>query len=204
MDAELESVKGNEEKEKEVRKRYARSRFLAQIGSIGVSTAQSIMGAWASVQDIPYPGNLIAGGIMTAMLAATGITQTAKAKQEMNNAMKAERGGILGGQSHANGGTMLSNGVEAERGEAIINKRSTAAFAPLLSEINSYRGYGAPLISSAPSTGSLLQPTVSDEAIQRIVSATVQGVASIPVVVTEARIEDSIRNVSITRERSYI
>ena len=196
---ELQMAEGNEKKQDEIKKRYAKQKFLTQIASIGISTAQAIMATWAAFAGVP-----IAAAIQSAAIGALGIAQTAQAQKEMNKALKAERGGILGGQSHANGGTMLSNGVEAERGEAIINKRSTAAFAPLLSEINSYRGYGAPLISSAPSTGSLLQPTVSDEAIQRIVSATVQGVASIPVVVSEARIEDSIRNVSITRERSFI
>lgn len=196
---ELQMAEGNEKKQDEIRKRYAKQKFLTQIASIGISTAQAIMATWAA-----FAGNPIAAAIQTAAIGALGIVQTAQAQKEMDKALKAERGGILGGQSHANGGTMLSNGVEAERGEAIINKRSTAAFAPLLSEINSYRGYGAPLISSAPSTGSLLQPTVSDEAIQRIVSATVQGIASIPVVVSEHAITEAQRTVGITRERSFI
>lgn len=196
---ELQMAEGNEKKQAEIKKRYAKQKFLTQIASIAISTSQAILATWAAFAEVP-----IAAAIQSAAIGALGIAQTAQAQKEMNKALKAERGGILGGQSHANGGTMLSNGVEAERGEAIINKRSTAAFAPLLSEINSYRGYGAPLISSAPSTGSLLQPTVSDEAIQRIVSATVQGVASIPVVVSEHAITEAQRTVGITRDRSFI
>lgn len=196
---ELQMAEGNERKQYQIKKRYAKQKFLTQIASIGISTAQAIMATWAAFAEVP-----IAAAIQSAAIGALGIAQTVQAQNEMQKAMKAERGGILGGQSHANGGTMLSNGVEAERGEAIINKRSTAAFAPLLSEINSYRGYGAPLISSAPSTGSLLQPTVSDEAIQRIVSATVQGIASIPVVVSEHAITEAQRTVGITRDRSFI
>ena len=198
-DEEMQMAEGNEKKQYEIKKRYAKQKFLTQIASIGISTAQAIMATWAAFAEVP-----IAAAIQSAAIGALGIAQTAQAQKEMNKALKAERGGILGGQSHANGGTMLSNGVEAERGEAIINKRSTAAFAPLLSEINSYNGYGAPLISSTPSTSSALQSTVSDETIQRIVSATVQGIASIPVVVSEHAITEAQRTVGITRERSFI
>lgn len=203
MDAELEAVKGNEEEEKEVRKKYAKAQFLQQLGGIAINTAEGIMGAWKAYAGIPYVGPALAAAL-SAIIGATGLAQTAAAKSAMNNALKAERGGILGGQSHANGGTMLSNGVEAERGEAIINKRSTAAFAPLLSEINSYNGYGAPLIKSNQYGGGLLNGGISDETIQRIVSATVAGVTSIPVVVSEHNITEAQRTVGITRDRAFI
>lgn len=203
MDAELEAVKGNEEEEKKVRKKYARSQFLQQLGGIAINTAEGIMGAWKAYAGIPYVGPALAAAL-SAIIGATGFAQTVTARNAMNNALQAERGGILGGQSHANGGTMLSNGVEAERGEAIINKRSTAAFAPLLSEINSYNGYGAPLIRSNSSAAASLGGGVSDEAIQKIVSATVAGITAIPVVVSEHSITEAQRTVGITRERSFI
>ena len=203
MEAELEEVGENEAEQQRIRKKYARSKFLAQIGSIGVSTAQAIMEAWSSVAAIMFPGNVIAGGALTAMLAATGIAQTLKARAEMDNALKAARGGILNGKSHAQGGIVLSNGVEAEGGEAIINKRSTAAFAPLLSEINSFNGYGAPLISSASASGGTMG-AASDEMIRRIVAATVEGVTSIPVVVSEHAVTEAQRTVRLTKERSLI
>ena len=49
------------------------------------------------------------------------------------------------GASHANGGVKFAVGGrihEAEGGEAIINKKSTARFRPILSAINSYNGNG--------------------------------------------------------------
>ena len=55
------------------------------------------------------------------------------------------RGGMFHGASHANGGVKFRVGGtihEAEGGEAIINKRSTARFRPILSAINSYNGNG--------------------------------------------------------------
>ena len=54
-------------------------------------------------------------------------------------------GGMFSGNSHANGGVKFAVGgrvMEAEGGEAIINKRSTSAFRPILSAINSYNGNG--------------------------------------------------------------
>jgi len=54
-------------------------------------------------------------------------------------------GGMFKGASHAHGGVKFAVGGrihEAEGGEAIINKRSTAAFRPILSAINSYNGNG--------------------------------------------------------------
>lgn len=55
------------------------------------------------------------------------------------------RGGMFQGASHANGGVKFRVGGrihEAEGGEAIINKRSTSMFRPVLSAINSYNGNG--------------------------------------------------------------
>lgn len=204
LEAELEAVGDNEEEQKAIRKKYAKSQFIGQIASIGISTAQSIMGAWASASTLPYPVNLIVGGIMSALLAGTGIAQSVKARNEMNNALRAEKGGILVGASHAQGGIMLSNGVEAEGGEAIINKRSTEAFAPLLSEINAYNGYGAPLIKAQPTSSSSSSSLSSDSAIRKIVQETIAGVTAIPVVVSEHSITEAQRQVGITRERAFI
>jgi hypothetical protein len=55
------------------------------------------------------------------------------------------RGGMFQGNSHANGGVKFRVGGrihEAEGGEAIINKKSTSMFRPMLSAINSYNGNG--------------------------------------------------------------
>ena len=55
------------------------------------------------------------------------------------------KGGMFKGASHANGGVKFRVGGtihEAEGGEAIINKKSTARFRPILSAINSYNGNG--------------------------------------------------------------
>jgi hypothetical protein len=193
----------NEEEQKKIRRKYAKAQFLSQIASIGISTAKAIMETWAAYAELPFVGQGLAAA-QTALIAGVGIAQTYAAKAAMDNAMKAKKGGILQGASHEQGGIMLSNGVEAEGGEAIINKRSTAAFAPLLSQINSFNGYGAPLIQSTPANNGILGSGISETTIQKIVAATVAGVASIPVVVSEHAITETQRIVGITKERAFI
>ena len=203
MEAELEAVGDNEEEQKKVRKKYAKAQFIGQIASIGISTAKAIMETWSAYAEIPFVGTALAAA-QSAVIAALGVAQAVNAKQQMNTALKAEKGGILQGKSHAQGGIMLSNGVEAEGGEAIINKRSTAQFAPILSQINAFNGYGAPFISSAPISGEKTAIGVSEDTIRQIVSETIAGVTSIPVVVSEHAITETQRSVNITKSRALI
>lgn len=203
MENELAAAEGNEAEQKAIRKKYAKAQFLGAIASIGANTAKAIMETWTAYAGIPFVGQALATA-QSALIAGLGIAQATKAKTEMETAMKAERGGILNGASHANGGIKTNVGVELEGGEAVINKRSTAAFAPLLSQINSFNGYGAPLITNAQYNGGMYGGGVSDATIQKIVSATVAGVASIPVIVTEHSITEAQRTVNITKERSFL
>ena len=73
----------------------------------------------------------IQGGI----IIASGAAQIAKTA-----GIKFSKGDILKGRSHTRGGIPFSIGgrlgFEAEGGEALINKKSTSMFAPLLSAIN--------------------------------------------------------------------
>lgn len=199
MEAELSTVEGNEKEEKKIRKKYAKMKFMTQIGSIGVSTAQAIMEAWASVAEIMFPGNVIAGGILTAMLAATGIAQTVKAKSEMDKALSAEHGGKLVGKRHSNGGIPVGNtGVEVEGGEFIVNRKATQAFEPLLNVINSMP---APIPQNDLGSAGASD---SNDMIRNIVKETIDGVTQIPVVVTEYSITKAQRNVRTTEQQAII
>lgn len=74
------------------------------------------------------------GLIMAATAGAMGVAQVVTIAN--TPIPEAARGGLIQGLSHAAGGTI----IEAERGEAIINKYSTSQFAPLLSAINEAGG----------------------------------------------------------------
>lgn len=76
--------------------------------------------------------NAVLGAAMSVALTATTGANVAVIKKQKY----ASRGLVLDGPSHAQGGIP----VEAEGGEAIINKRSTSMFRPLLSVINQAGG----------------------------------------------------------------
>lgn len=79
--------------------------------------------------------NPMLGGLPGSAIAATmGAIQIATIAAEP--LPTAGRGKLLKGKSHAQGGIP----IEAEGGEAIINKRSTAMFRPILSAINQAGG----------------------------------------------------------------
>jgi hypothetical protein len=77
-------------------------------------------------------------------LGAAAATAAISAKAQV---LKLQRGGILSGPSHSAGGIYMGGGVEAEGGEAVINRRSTMAFGGMLSAINEAGG-GAPLLTN--------------------------------------------------------
>ena len=117
-----------------------------QTGLALTSTYFSAQKAYESqfipIADITSP---VRGAIAAAIAVASGLANVASI-----NGIKFAKGGIaaigglLSGPSHSQGGIPFSVGgrlgFEAEGGEAIINKRSTAMYAPLLSQINQAGG----------------------------------------------------------------
>ena len=122
-DAELEKKKAEM-----ARKQAIRDKAM-KIFEIGISTASGIARALPNIPLAVLTG--VMGAVQLATVLATPLP-------------KASRGMLLQGPSHARGGIP----IEAEGGEAIINKRSTSMFAPLLSAINEAGGgvpFAAPL-----------------------------------------------------------
>ncbi len=120
------------------RQQAIRERALA-IFQVGISTAQGIMSAVAT--------SWATGGLpWSAYVAAMGAVQVAAILAEP--LPTAATGGLIVGNSHANGGVIL----EAEGGEVIINKKSAEMFPSLLSDINEAGG-GVSFASSSVSDG---------------------------------------------------
>lgn len=104
--------------------------------------AQALMNAALAITNIwsQHAANPIVAGILTAISAATTAAEIAVIASQ-----KYARGGELHGPSHAQGGIKGFVGnqhIEAEGGEVIINKRSSAKHRKLLSLINSDNGWG--------------------------------------------------------------
>lgn len=131
-DKEVKKLDENLDKEKQkiARRQAIRERLMATI-SIGINTAKAIMGIWADFPKIDFG---VSAATASGIVAALGLAQAAAVwSQPMP---KASKGMLLQGPSHAGGGVK----VEAEGGEAIINRRSTSMFKPLLSAINAAGG----------------------------------------------------------------
>lgn len=121
---------------------FARQAFGQSKGvAIAQATINTIMGVTRALSDYIFPYSLIVG----ALVAASGAFQISKiASTKAARGMLLPKGGLLRGRSHAEGGIPFTvggqSGFEAEGGEAIINKRSTKMFRPLLSKINEAGG----------------------------------------------------------------
>lgn len=95
----------------------------AALAQAGINTALAVTKAWATV---PPPANVPAA-IAAGVAGAAQIAIIANTKPP-----KFEKGGEVGGQLHVSGGTL----IEAERGEYVVNRKSTSEFRPTIEAIN--------------------------------------------------------------------
>lgn len=138
---------------------------MAMLGALAMSTARQLAGSNKALQSSltlidtyfsaqrAFASQVIPGdpsSLVRAIAAAALTTISGLARVAQINGIQfaaggiAQTGGVLNGPSHANGGIPFAVGgrlgFEAEGGEAIINKRSTAMFRPMLSAINQAGG----------------------------------------------------------------
>jgi hypothetical protein len=160
---------------------------LAEITAQSLAQADSVATFGAS--------GLLRASILTGLV--NGAFSVAKAKIG-----KFEQGGVVNGPSHANGGVKFAVGGqvnELEGGEAVINKRSTSMFKPILSALNVAGGgkkfaqggiINDARLSSLSGLGSgvssitNINNSISDDVVQRIGEA-VRGNLKVTNVVTE-------------------
>jgi hypothetical protein len=140
------------EKAKAARKQAIMDKLMS-IFEIGVSTAKSIMAS----ADKGFPTAIP----FVAMSAALGALQMAAVASKP--VPQAAKGRVIGGKPHSQGGTI----IEAERGEAIVNKRSMGLFPELLSLINQMGG-GVPFTSSLSDGGFAMRQYKRENATQSI------------------------------------
>lgn len=113
--------------------------------------AQALMNAALAISKVFATTGPPASFVMAGITAATTAAQIATIATQ-----KYARGGMLSGPSHAQGGIpgfVGNRHIEAEGGEAIINKRSTAKHRKLLSLINSDNGWGVDFANARGSSG---------------------------------------------------
>lgn len=135
---------------------------------IGVATANMAAGlakSIASSNDVPYPGNIAA----MASSVATLLSYFATIKNLISQSKSYSKGGLIHG---AGTGTSDSITAKVSNGESVINARSTAQYAPLLSAINRANGGNAIgnsqlRVNQSKMTAQYYNPVVSVESINR-------------------------------------
>lgn len=138
----------NTENSIEDRKKAFETNKKLQIATAVMSAASGIIQILTQPSTLPSPFDWIVKGINAASLAILTGVQISKIKSTKfeadagggksgnNYGRNYEQGGIIGGERHYNGGTM----IEAERGEAIMTRGAVTMFAPMLSMMNQMGG----------------------------------------------------------------
>lgn len=132
------------EQEEGTRKEFAGAIKTLKAATITVNAIDEISAIWRNANsnslNAIIPGF---GQALAAVQTAATIARSGKAIADINSEQFAY-GGLFDGPSHAQGGMAIISGgrkvAEMEGGEAIINRRSTAMYAPILSAINQAGG----------------------------------------------------------------
>ena len=148
-------------KKKAIEVKYEREKALAQYKNEVRQWEMSL--AQASVNLANAMIKALGNPFLLGTTAAIGALQIGVIYQNKPTPPKLAKGGLLQGPSHANGGIM----IEAEGGEAIINKRSTQAYLPILNAINQAGG-GTPLMNTFASGGVASQTNVNIDSSQMV------------------------------------
>jgi hypothetical protein len=165
MNRELKAAGDNQEKQEAIKKKYFEKNKKLQLANAYIQMFQSAISAFSSMASIPVVGPIL-GGIAAGAAIALGIANINKIKSQqyestsggggegnaapqasMNLGKNYEKGGMIGGRRHAEGGTL----IEAEKGEAIMTRGAVTMFGPLLSQLNQMGG-GTSFVRSAITT----------------------------------------------------
>lgn len=139
LDAQLAAAEGNEEKQDEIRREFAKKQQSAAVGKALIGGALAIIQAFAQLGPI-------AGAIAAvAVGATTGVQISQIKKQKFANGGEVKAWNVSG-PSHAQGGIPLTIGgrpageIEGNEGVYVVNKRDNPAAIAALSSINSVSG----------------------------------------------------------------
>ena len=162
---------------------FEKAKAIADIiinSQVAIAKAQTLLPPLSTIESIKIGASAALGIATVGAQAVTGLQQFGS-------------GGIINGASHSRGGV----NVNAEGGEVIINKRSSAMFLPALSAINQLGG-GVPLMPSnkrRAALGTMVAPSVrQDQLLTPESIAQALQAANIVVSVTEiAEVQNRVR-----------
>jgi hypothetical protein len=151
----LENKKKFAKEEDDLKKKAFEENKKIQIAQAIIGTLQGAVQAYQSLAVIPVVGPAL-GAVAAAAALVFGYKQVSLIKQtsyqsslalsnsetaqgkpaQANYGRNYEKGGMIGGKRHAEGGTL----IEAERGEAIMTRGAVNLFGPMLSMMNQAGG----------------------------------------------------------------
>ena len=106
---------------------------VGKAAAVAEAMINTYLGITKALSAYPPPYNAIMAGV-------TGAMGMLNVKKIMETNVKYEKGGILKGKSHNEGGIPFTvagrGGFEAEGGEFLVNKKATAMYFPVLEAIN--------------------------------------------------------------------
>lgn len=127
---EKELAKEKEKREKEVAKIEKKQKKTQLAQNLITGIAQTALGVTQALASSPPPVSFI----MAALVGAMGAIQTGIIAAQM---AKLEKGGLLNGKRHSQGGIPVGNtGIEVEGGEYVVNRVSTQKNLGLIEYIN--------------------------------------------------------------------
>jgi hypothetical protein len=151
----IENQKKFAKEEDDIKRRAFEENKKIQIAQAIIATLQSAVGAFSSLAPIPVVGPFLAAAAAASALvfgykqvdlikktqyqSSLDLSNSQEIPERLNRANPGrnyEKGGMIGGKRHAEGGTL----IEAEKGEAIMTRGAVTAFGPLLSLMNQAGG----------------------------------------------------------------
>lgn len=182
MNKELKAAGDNQEKQEEIKKKYFEKNKKLQLANAYIQMFQSAISAYASMAAIPIAGPFLGGLAAGAALllgreniknikaqtyegsGSGGGSSSAPPQPSPNLGKNYEKGGMIGGKRHAEGGTL----IEAEAGEAIMTRGAVTMFAPLLSQLNQIGGgtsFARSAVTTSPDNPAITNPAAESAPI---------------------------------------
>lgn len=190
-----------EKKREQVRKDAFQKQKKLDLGRANLSYFTGLIQAIASAMGLPPPANFIAGAISTASLTAAYAANVKQIK-----AQKFAEGGVIQGNSHAQGGVPFTvagrGGFEAEGGEFIHKTKAVEHYGlPFMNALNNLQlpkmfaegGYVAPV------TASSISQQVSDGVSELVSVNENRGVQVINVEQDFSNLQNKVNNVESAR-----
>jgi hypothetical protein len=137
-DAELSNKELTDAQRLQIEERYAQQeaeiKTRAWEAQKQAAIAQAIMNGALAIGNIlaTVPGGPLSPATIASLAAAAISTAAQVAIIESTQPPKFADGGMVGGQLHSSGGTL----IEAERGEYVVNRHAAAEYLPVLKAIN--------------------------------------------------------------------